>query len=268
MNIKSLIIRCINGFGYHILKRQSYEMLTHRSKCHLILQYAARIRDIELRKLNDCARVMTSQAAQDVVALMLHDFKRSGYFVEFGAVDGKHLSNTYLLEKEYEWSGIVCEPAKIYHEDLKSNRSCSVDTRCVTRSSGNSLNFEECTNGILSTLTEYRGADGHRKMRRRRAIYKVVSVSLHDLLEENNAPQKIDFLSIDTEGSEYEILKSFFPSKYDVSVVVVEHNLTENRKLINRLMIEHGYHRIFEDISYIDDWYVTGEILERLKYHA
>ena len=221
MKLKNWIIRILDWTGYYVLRRQSYELMKHQSKFELILQYASRFKSIELKDLNDCARSMTSQAAQDVVALMLHDFKRSGYFIEFGAVDGKHLSNTYVLEKKYGWNGIVSEPAKSYHKELKTNRSCSVDTRCVTGSSGMSLEFEECTNGILSTLLEYRDADAHSKIRRRKSLYKVVSVSLNDLLKENNAPKEIDFLSIDTEGSEYEILKSFFPSEYNISVFII-----------------------------------------------
>ena len=265
MNIKDLIIRLFNRMGYHILKRHSYEEIKHQSNYHLLFQYASRFDTIEYKKLIDCSHLMTSQAAQDVVALMLHDFKRSGFFVEFGAVDGKFLSNTYLLEKHFGWNGIVSEPAKIYHKDLIINRSCVVDTRCVTRSSGNLLDFEECTNGILSTLREYREGDAHKRTRRRKSLYKVVSVSLNDLLKENNAPREIDFLSIDTEGSEYEILKSFFPSNYDIAVFVVEHNFTKNRELIHRLMNENNYKRLFEDISYVDDWYVKSEIFNRVN---
>ncbi len=60
-----------------------------------------------------------SQLGQDIFALAANKFKRGGYFVEFGATNGIDLSNTYALEKEYGWKGILSEPATVWHEDLK-----------------------------------------------------------------------------------------------------------------------------------------------------
>ena len=52
----------------------------------------------------------------DLFVLQHLDFKKNGYFVEFGAADGKYLSNTYLMEKKFGWKGILCEPAKNFQE--------------------------------------------------------------------------------------------------------------------------------------------------------
>lgn len=60
-----------------------------------------------------------SQLRQDLMVASYLNYKKKGYFVEFGATNGKDLSNTYLLEKEFLWDGILAEPAKIWHREIK-----------------------------------------------------------------------------------------------------------------------------------------------------
>jgi len=86
--------------------------------------------------------------------------------------------------------------------------------------------------------------------------YSVTSISLEDLLNEYKAPYHIDYLSIDTEGSEYEILSAFDFSKYHIEVITCEHNYTKSREKIYNLLANNGYKRVYEEISQFDDWYV------------
>jgi len=102
-----------------------------------------------------------AQLMQDIVVLLHSNFKRDGYFVEFGATDGIELSNTYLLEKEYAWNGIVSEPAPSWHADLNKNRKCIIDHRCVWKSSNELISFREADIGSLSTIEEFRHCDKH-----------------------------------------------------------------------------------------------------------
>ena len=67
-----------------------------------------------------------SQFRQDLFVLAELNFKKNGYFVEFGALDGVETSNTYLLEKEFLWTGILAEPAKCWDSSLRSNRTSSI----------------------------------------------------------------------------------------------------------------------------------------------
>lgn len=73
------------------------------------------------------------QIQQDIFVLVATNFKKGGFFIEFGATNGIDLSNTYLLEKEYEWKGILGEPAKKWHKDIVKNRSSNpnIDFYCV-----------------------------------------------------------------------------------------------------------------------------------------
>ena len=77
-----------------------------------------------------------SQLFQDLFVVFLFKGKRNGFFVEFGATNGLDLSNTAILEQDFQWKGLLAEPAKCWHAALKSNRSVPVDHRCVWSKSG------------------------------------------------------------------------------------------------------------------------------------
>ena len=107
----------------------------------------------------------------------------------------------------------------------------------------------------LSAISEFSDRDKHRESRIKGTTYDVETISLNDLLRKYNAPKRIDYLSIDTEGSEFEILKSFDFSEYDISIITCEHNFTPDREAIYSLLKDKGYTRRFEGISKWDDWY-------------
>jgi hypothetical protein len=93
----------------------------------------------------------SSQRFQDLfVDWMLK--KKNGIFIEFGACDGIKISNTYYLEKHLGWTGVLLEPAKSWHNDIKINRpDCTIDFRCVSNQSGNEIDFYENAEPTLSS---------------------------------------------------------------------------------------------------------------------
>ena len=184
---------------------------------------------------------------------------RGGYFVEFGAADGMNLSNTYLLEKEYVWTGIVAEPAQVWHEALKANRSCHIEADCVWRESNATLNFCESDAKEYSTIDSYNGTHENSGYLKTERSYSVKTISLGDLLAKYNAPARVDYLSIDTEGSEYEILSNHDFGRYGFSVITVENNFAAAREQLFEQLTSKGYLRKFEEISRFDDWYVLPQ---------
>lgn len=215
-----------------------------------------------LEFLGHClARAGRSQAQlyQDCyVAWKLRD-KRDGYFVEFGATDGVALSNTFFLERELGWTGILAEPFPRWHAALAANRAAArIDYRCVWRASGEQLEFLALDDAPeLATLKTFAAEDHHAAQRARRGRSIVVAtVSLTDLLVQHGAPRSIDYLSVDVEGAELEVLRGLDFERYEPRILTVEHNFHEQRRRdIHTLLGSHGFVREFEAFSGFDDWY-------------
>jgi len=213
-----------------------------------------------------------AQLAQDLFVLhQLHDRVDTHFFVEFGATDGVTLSNTHLLEKQFGWQGILAEPARCWHQALQSNRQCTIDFRCITEETGRLVDFLEVSsdpNSELYISPELSGLASHAdngdwasEIRRNHSnCYQVETLSLHDLLSQHNAPRDIGYLSLDTEGSELDILKAFDFDAYKIHVITVEHNHKPDlRSGIHSLLSQNGYKRVFAEVSDFDDWYVLTE---------
>jgi FkbM family methyltransferase len=202
-----------------------------------------------------------SQLRQDLLVLAILNFKKGGFYVEFGATDGKSLSNTYILEKIYGWKGILAEPAGIWQRELIGNRpNATLVNEAVWSETGLQLIFKETARAEYSTLKRFSGKDHHASIRKQGLEYKVSTISLNDLLKRAHVPRDLDYLSIDTEGSEFEILRTFDFESYRFSVITCEHNFGKDRSKIFDLLILNGYKRIFPDVSRFDDWYVLTEI--------
>lgn len=262
MGIKSKATNFLANLGLGVtsasnlvsLKRQEIQYKSARSKFELIDQLNENLLScFDAKNLSKVLSRSTSQLGQDLIALALADSKTSGYFVEFGATNGKDLSNTYLLEKNFDWSGILAEPAKSWHRDLRINRDCEIETDCVWNETGVEVLFNEVPYLELSTIEQFSSGDMHIESRKDGRRYVVNTITLNELLSKYKAPFFIDYLSIDTEGSEYEILKAFDFSKHEFGFISCEHNYTETRNNVLTLLENHGYKRVMSEFSKFDD---------------
>lgn len=208
--------------------------------------------------VNDQARLRAaspSQLGQDLWVLERTGYKRGGFFVEFGATDGVLLSNTWLLETHMGWRGICAEPNPKYFARLNQNRRCTLTDACIGPRTGDTVEFvlAEEFGGMVADM----GRDLHGA--RREAYYAdasnrvtLVTESLDDMLRRLGAPRDIDYLSIDTEGSELAILSSFPFARWNIRLLTVEHNFSADRDRIHALLSSHGYVRTE---AQWDDWY-------------
>jgi FkbM family methyltransferase len=247
--LKNFVSSILLAFGYSINSKSKRKLLGDLIR----LPEGVGLSPVEARKIYKSSK---SQLGQDLLALIGSGAKRNGFFVEFGAADGVALSNSYLLEKEFGWNGILCEPSRSWHDDLKRNRSCIVDTRCVYSKTGEQIGFSENYIGELSSITEFTGDGHHGILDRTITSYQVETISLLDLLRSHNAPKHVEFLSVDTEGSEFEILNAFDFSQYSFGAICVEHNYLENRSKVKSLLEANGYRQVYAELSEFDDWYV------------
>jgi FkbM family methyltransferase len=152
----------------------------------------------------------TSQYGQDKwISEEVFPDKKNGYFVDLAAGDGIFLSNTYFLEKNMEWKGLCIEPSTFFTQ-LKQNRNCDCNNSVVMQDGFEVefIEYEKITEfeHLLSTVSGTSQAPYPIK-----STTKHTSVSLDTLLNKYNAPQIINYISMDIEGSELYVLQDFLP---------------------------------------------------------
>ena len=188
---------------------------------------------------------------------LLHktNFKRQGYFVDIGAGDGIIGSNTFLLEKFYNWRGICVDPNPTFLKSLCGSRDCLISDLAVYKQSGKVLPFKH----LQQHRTEFIGwhfrsglAENVDKTSVQFDDHRVYSITLNDLLELYAAPKEIDYISIDTEGSEVDILGNFDFDKYNIKFFTIESNNEENRNKVIDIMSKNKYN-IIEDLESKED---------------
>lgn len=195
-----------------------------------------------------------SQIGQDIEVVKYYKSKNNGFFVEIGASDGIKFSNTLLLEKKYNWKGICVEPIPKNYKLLCKNRPNSICCdKAVYNTTDMDVFFDIADYDLLSGISN--NIDCHKKaVEKNKTQIMVKTITLNDLLDNYNAPLFIDYLSLDTEGSELEILKNVNFNKYKFGLIDVEHNYVEPRRTeIRKLLLSNNYIYIKE--NKFDDCY-------------
>lgn len=205
-----------------------------------------------------------SQLQQDLIALFL--FKdNKGFFCEVGGGDGITYSNSFLLEK-MGWQGLIVEPARANLKKIVKSRSCQLSTKAAWSVSGLDLKFVETKNLELSTLDDFRNSDGNASDRIPVSKeYLVQTTTLTEVLSEFDFPRNFEYLSIDTEGSELEVLKGLDFNQFSPVLITIEHNFTANRELVREFLSVLGYQQICNTFSRHDDWYIHVDMYVSLK---
>lgn len=200
-----------------------------------------------------------SQFLQDVFCALTLGEKTDGFFVEVGVGSGQEISNTFMLEKHYGWSGLLVEPNRSSHESITACRTATLDKRAAAFKSGKTLTFQEIVG--MGEHSRIANTGGHRLKGSEIREYDVETISLTDLLHQIGAPRVIDYLSLDTEGGEIDILKGIDFDNYIFRVMTIEHNF--NKTVIDQfdsILIPFGYRRVIPHVSAVDAWYVHESV--------
>lgn len=184
--------------------------------------------------------------------------KKNGAFVDIGAHDGITGSNSYFFEKYLEWKGLCVEPIPSVFDKLIKNRNCFCEQVAAWKENDIKKfkiieGYSEMLSGLVDSYEDEhkKRIDSEVKHFNQKSIeIEVQCVDINLLLLKYNL-YNIDFLSIDTEGSEIEILKKIDFSKFKIDYISVENNYNNseirdilkksNFTLINRLNIDDVY---------------------------
>ena len=189
-----------------------------------------------------------SQNGQDLFALLSNDFKIGGIFIEFGAYDGVIFSNTHLLERQFGWTGILIDPIPDHYERMQLNRECKLIHGAITSEQYDSVLIEELPASDLSKFVKKRGIF--------KKTHEVKAFTLQEVIDQNLPSVEIDFLSIDIEGDDIEILKSLDLSRNKINAICVEHNFRSGSDEIIDFMYKNGYELVYREFSKNDYWFV------------
>lgn len=186
-----------------------------------------------------------------------------GTFLEIGCWDGEQISQTAHLERK-GWTGVCVDP---FPRNF-ANREATLVSKAIS-SDGKDKEFTKVYydkrdggdvsyfSGFTETLSD------HWKLIEEHCHYEKViikTITIDDLFMKYSLPRFINFLSVDTEGSEFEILNSINYKAYKFGIIVVEHNYNiEKKEKIDNLLLANGYtisHELEIDTIYINNIYI------------
>jgi FkbM family methyltransferase len=173
-----------------------------------------------------------------------------GFFVEVGANDPHERSQTWHLE-QVGWTGILVEPQPDLADKLRAMRSAKVFAVACSSPDNAGRTLPLNVAGPLSSLDRERMAPGAAP----ESVIEVPIRTLDSVLEEAGAPERFDFLSVDVEGHEVEVLRGFDIARWRPRLILLEDHVGDLTK--HGFLKAAGYRLIrrYEN----NGWYVPRE---------
>ncbi|KAL3918344.1 MAG: hypothetical protein SGILL_004285, partial [Bacillariaceae sp.] len=213
-----------------------------------------------------------SQSKEDQMLLQWFNGLCNGTYIEMGALDGLQFSNSYLFNKELEWSGVLIELSPRDYEKLKINRPNDMTINAAVCDERKKIHYltrkgRGAVEGIYEFMPEsFRNQwwPGVSLETPSNSIAEIDCIPMSDILDESPY-NYFDFYSLDVEGAEYEVLKSIDFDKYAFGILFVEadeHNPRKNLA-IRTFLESKGYTYMMEhERSY---WFVNQDFSKIYK---
>jgi len=192
-----------------------------------------------------------SQYGEDTLLAKIFDGKK-GLCIEVGANDGIKYSNTKHFE-EIGWQCILIEPTPSLCVKIRKNRTGKLFECAASSVEGEMMLHVAEGHDLFSSIESC--STMAKELSKHKANINSISVRvrpLDDILEEAFV-KSIEFISIDVEGHEMEVLGGFNLNRWQPSILLIEDNSDLVVTEVERHMIKHGYRRFYRSGG--NDWY-------------
>lgn len=194
-----------------------------------------------------------SQFGEDIIIQRYFPKDYIGTCIEVGAADGIMGSNTLMFEKK-GWKVICVEPNPILATECSKNRETLWE--CAI---GEKVGYADLTifhipgsnqSAVSSIKVDERLREQHKQLIQKTEIVKVKVETLDNIIDWSHLTN-IDFLSIDTEGTELQVLRGFNIEKWKPKLLVIENNFNDPE--IENYVTVFGYRKVLRNI--VNDFY-------------
>lgn len=200
--------------------------------------------------------------------------KKNGVFVDIGAHNGVTFSNSYFFENELDWTGLCVEANPTVFDDLKKSRKSTCINCCIVPFEKMDLHFLKISGypNMLSGIYEFYDPRHLTRIQNELnqfggscELISLPSATVNDLLQKYSI-STVDFLSLDIEGGELDILKSIDYKTFDIKAITVENAYSD--KNFEVFMKSRGY-ILFKNLGH-DQLFIKNEFIlesEELRKH-
>lgn len=205
-------------------------------------------RSQETQRCPDGRASMMGQFKQDYFLYTEHFKKlnRRGIYLDVAANHPTHLSNTYFMDRCLGWDGLCVEGNPSYYKKLTTNRTCHVLSSCVSDKDGQNVTF--ILGGGSGGIAETNKHTGYWEKAGVKHEQMTLSCTTMAKALRNLRVRTVDYLSLDVEGHELNVLKGFDWGNVVIKVMTIEVS-TETLPPIQQYLEKKGYIRFYPDFD-------------------